>query len=47
MTGTSDTEAQELKYEAIIKLIRECSAKRQPSLVGTINIEESGIFHLY
>ena len=47
MTGTSETEAQELKYAAIIKLIRECSAKRQPSLVGTINIEESGIFHLY
>jgi preprotein translocase subunit SecA len=29
------------KYAAIIKLIRECSAKRQPVLVGTISIEKS------
>ena len=28
MTGTAKTEAQELKYAAIIKLIRECIAKR-------------------
>ena len=29
------------KYNAIIKLIRECQAKNQPCLVGTISIENS------
>ncbi len=29
------------KYEAIVKLIAECSAKGQPVLVGTVSIEKS------
>ena len=41
MAGTAKTEAQELKYAAIIKLIREYIAKRQFVLVGTISIEKS------
>ncbi|MDR2765902.1 MAG: preprotein translocase subunit SecA [Holosporaceae bacterium] len=29
------------KYQAIINLIRECNARRQPVLVGTVSIEKS------
>jgi preprotein translocase subunit SecA len=29
------------KYEAIIKLIKECNERRQPVLIGTISIEKS------
>ena len=29
------------KYDAIVKLIRECNAKGQPVLVGTVSIEKS------
>jgi len=29
------------KYEAIIKLIKECNARKQPVLVGTVSIEKS------
>ena len=29
------------KYEAVIKLIEECHARRQPVLVGTVSIEKS------
>ncbi|MDR0677391.1 MAG: preprotein translocase subunit SecA [Holosporaceae bacterium] len=29
------------KYDAIIKLIKECNAKKQPVLVGTVSIEKS------
>ena len=29
------------KYEAIIKLIKECHAKNQPVLIGTVSIEKS------
>lgn len=31
------------KYEAIIKLIRECRERRQPVLVGTVSIEKSEV----
>ncbi|MDR1551229.1 MAG: preprotein translocase subunit SecA [Holosporaceae bacterium] len=31
------------KYEAIIKLIKECNTRRQPVLVGTVSIEKSEI----
>ncbi|MFT7098830.1 MAG: preprotein translocase subunit SecA [Rickettsiales bacterium] len=29
------------KYKAIVKVIRECQAKKQPMLVGTVSIEKS------
>lgn len=32
---------EEEKYEAIVKLIKECHAKKQPVLVGTVSIEKS------
>ena len=32
---------EEEKFEAIIKLIKECHAKQQPVLVGTVSIEKS------
>ncbi len=32
---------EEEKYEAIVKLIKECHAKKQPVLIGTVSIEKS------
>ncbi len=32
---------EEEKFEAIVKLIKECHAKQQPVLVGTVSIEKS------
>ncbi|MBQ8660167.1 MAG: preprotein translocase subunit SecA [Alphaproteobacteria bacterium] len=32
---------EEEKYEAIVKLIKECHAKNQPVLIGTVSIEKS------
>ena len=32
---------EEEKFEAIIKLIKECHAKQQPVLIGTVSIEKS------
>ena len=32
---------EEEKYEAIIKLVKECHAKNQPVLIGTVSIEKS------
>ncbi len=32
---------EEEKYEAIVKLIKECHAKQQPVLIGTVSIEKS------
>ena len=31
----------EEKYNAIIKLVEDCRAKKQPCLVGTVSIEKS------
>lgn len=35
------------KYEAIVKLIAECSAKGQPVLVGTVSIEKSELLSAF
>ncbi|MBR1544776.1 MAG: SEC-C domain-containing protein, partial [Alphaproteobacteria bacterium] len=32
---------EEEKYEAIVKLVKECHAKQQPVLIGTVSIEKS------
>lgn len=32
------------KYKAVIRLIRECSARKQPVLIGTTSIEKSELF---
>ncbi len=38
---------EEEKYEAIIKLVKECHAKNQPVLIGTVSIEKSEKLNKY
>ncbi len=38
---------EEEKYEAIVKLVKECYAKKQPVLIGTVSIEKSEKLNMY